>query len=95
MGQNRIENNLKPFSVVQVSTLFRHLGSRNSIFFMFLYFQKIPKSSIDKISSLSCQKVADSITSSKMGNNIAKQASVLLRSIPEYIRRYPSAYCTI
>ena len=51
--------------------------------------------SIDKISSLSCQKVADSITSSKMGNNVAKQASVLLRSIPEYIRRYPSAYCTI
>ena len=50
---------------------------------------------IDKISSLSCQKVADSITSSKMGNNVAKQASVLLRSIPEYIRRYPSAYCTI
>ena len=51
--------------------------------------------SIDKISSLSCQKVADSITSSKMGNDVAKQASVLLRSIPEYIRRYPSAYCTI
>ena len=50
---------------------------------------------IDKISSLSCQKVADSITSSKMGNTVAKQASVLLRSIPEYIRRYPSAYCTI
>ena len=50
---------------------------------------------IDKISSLSCQKVAESITSSKMGNNVAKQASVLLRSIPEYIRRYPSAYCTI
>ena len=40
---------------------------------------------IDKISSLSCQKVADSITSSKMGNNVAKQASVLLRNIPEYI----------
>ena len=35
--------------------------------------------SIDKISSLSCQEVADSITSSKMGNNVAKQASVLLR----------------
>ena len=52
-------------------------------------------SSIDKISSLSCQKVADSITSSKMGNNVAKQASVLLRNIPDYIRRYPSAYCTI
>ena len=50
---------------------------------------------IDKISSLSCQKVADSITSSKMGNNVAKQASVLLRNIPEYIRRYPSLYCTI
>ena len=50
---------------------------------------------IDKISSLSCQKVADPITSSKMGNNVAKQASVLLRNIPEYIRRYPSAYCTI
>ena len=50
---------------------------------------------IDKISSLSCQKVADSITSSKMGNNEAKQASVLLCYIPEYIRRYPSAYCTI
>ena len=53
------------------------------------------RSAIDKISSLSCQKVADSITSSKMGNNVAKQASVLLRYIPEYIRRYPSAYCTI
>ena len=50
---------------------------------------------IDKISSLSCQKVADSISSSKMGNNVAKQASALLRYIPEYIRRYPSAYCTI
>ena len=50
---------------------------------------------IDKISSLSCQKVADSITSSKMGNNVVKQASVLLRNIPDYIRRYPSAYCTI
>ena len=53
------------------------------------------KLAIDKISSLSCQKVADSITSSKMGNNVAKQASVLLRNIPEYIRRYPSAYCRI
>ena len=50
---------------------------------------------IDKISSLSCQKVADSIISSKMGNNVAKQASVLLTYIPEYIRRYSSAYCTI
>ena len=50
---------------------------------------------IDKISSLSCQKVADSITFSKMGNNVAKQASVLLHYIPEYIRRYSSAYCTI
>ena len=50
---------------------------------------------IDKISSLSCQKVADSITSSKMGNNVAKQASVLFRNVPEYIHRYPSAYCTI
>ena len=50
---------------------------------------------IDKISSLSCQKVADSITTSEMGNNVAKQASVLLRNILEYIRRYPSAYCTI
>ena len=49
----------------------------------------------DKISSLSCQKVADSITSSKMGNNVAKQVSVLLHSIPEYIRHYLSAYCTI
>ena len=46
---------------------------------------------IDKISSLSCQKVADS----KMGNNVVKQAPVLLRNIPDYIRRYPSAYCTI
>ena len=26
-----------------------------------------------------------------MDNNVAKQASVLLRYIPEYIRRYPSA----
>ena len=50
---------------------------------------------IDKISSLSCQKFADFITSSKIGNNVAKQASVLLRNIPEYIRRDPSAYCTI
>ena len=50
---------------------------------------------IDKISSLSCQKVADSITSSKMGNNVANQASVVRRNIPEYIRRYLSAYCTI
>ena len=50
--------------------------------------------SIDKISSLSCQKVACSITFSKMGNNVARQASVILRNIPEYIRRYPSAYCT-
>ena len=49
---------------------------------------------IDKISSLSCQKVADSITSWKMGNHVAKQASVPLRYIPEYIRRYPSAYCS-
>ena len=32
---------------------------------------------------------------SKMGNNEAKQASVLLRYVPEYICRYPSAYCTI
>ena len=45
------------------------------------------RSPIDKIFSLSCQKVADSILSSKMGNNIAKQASALLRYIPEYIRR--------
>ena len=49
---------------------------------------------IAKISSLSCQKVADSITSSKMGNKVAKQTSVLLRNVPEYIRGYPSAYCT-
>ena len=47
---------------------------------------------IDKISSLSCQNVADSITSSKMGNSVVKQATVLLRYKPEYIRRYPSAY---
>ena len=50
-----------------------------------------PTGGIDKISSLSCQKVADSITSSKKGKNVAKQASVLLRNIPDYIRRYPSA----
>ena len=50
---------------------------------------------IGKISSLSCQKVAESITSSKMGNNVAKQASVLLHNILDYIRRYPSTYCTI
>ena len=40
---------------------------------------------IDKISCLSCQKVADSITSSKMGNNVAMQTSVLLRNIPEQL----------
>ena len=57
--------------------------------------KSVVRLTIDKISSLSCQKVADSITSSKMGNNVAIQASVLLRNIPDYIRRYPSAYCTI
>ena len=62
---------------------------------LYLGRDKLAIFTIDKISSLSCQKVADSITSSKMGNNVAKQASVLLRNIPEYIRRYPSAYCTI
>ena len=50
---------------------------------------------MDKSSSLSCQKVAYSITSSKMGNNVAKQTSVLLRNTSEYIRRYPSSYCTL
>ena len=54
-----------------------------------------PQKTVDTISSLSCQKVADTITSLKMGNNVANQASVLLRFIPEYIRRYPTAYCTI
>ena len=29
---------------------------------------------IDKMSSLSCRKVADSITSSKMGDNVAKSS---------------------
>ena len=45
---------------------------------------------IDKISSLSCQKVAYSIISSEMGDNVAKQTSVVLRNKPEYIRRYTS-----
>ena len=65
----------------------------NNIFFSAL--ETDGKNTIDKISSLSCQKVADTITSSKMGKTVAKQASVLLRNIPEYIRRYLSAYCTI
>ena len=50
---------------------------------------------LDKNFSLSCQEVVDSIISSKMGNNVAKQTSVLFRNIPKYIRRYPSAYCTV
>ena len=50
---------------------------------------------IDKISSLSCQKVAYSITSPKIGGNAAKQTSVLLRNTSEYIRCYPSSYCTV
>ena len=50
---------------------------------------------IDKISSLSCQKVAYSITSPKIGSNAAKQTSVLLRNTSEYIRCYPSSYCTV
>ena len=50
---------------------------------------------IDKISSLSCQKVAYSITSPKIGGNAAKQTSVLLRNTSEHIRCYPSSYCTV
>ena len=50
---------------------------------------------IDKISSLSCQKVAYSITSPKIGGNAAKQTSVLLRNTSEYIRCYPSSYCAV
>ena len=50
---------------------------------------------IDKISGLSCQKVAYSITSPKIGDNAAKQTSVLLRNTSEYIRCYPSSYCTV
>ena len=50
---------------------------------------------IDKISSLSCQKVAYSITSPKIGGNAAKQTSALLRNTSEYIRSYPSSYCTV
>ena len=50
---------------------------------------------IDKISSLSCQKVADSNTSSKMCNNVAKQTSARLRNIPEYICCHPSAYFAV
>ena len=46
-------------------------------------------SAIDEISSLSCQKVADSITSSKFSNNVTKRASVLLRYI------YPNAFVVI
>ena len=30
-----------------------------------------------------------------MGGNAAKQTSVLLRNTSEYIRRYPSSYCTV
>ena len=55
----------------------------------------IVKVSIDKISRLSCQKVAYSIISLKMGNNVAELTSVLLRNISECIRRYPSANCTV
>ena len=50
---------------------------------------------IDKISSLSCQKVAYSITSPKIGGSAAKQTSVLLRNTSEYILCYPSSYCTV
>ena len=55
----------------------------------------VPLAAIDKISSLSCQKVAYSITSPKIGGNAAKQTSVLLRNTSEYIRCYPSSYCTV
>ena len=48
--------------------------------------QDIVQIFIDKISSLSCQKVVYSITSSNMCGNAAKQTSVLLRNTSEYIR---------
>ena len=55
----------------------------------------LERTGIDKISSLSCQKVAYSITSPKIGDNAAKQTSVLLRNTSEYIRCYSSSYCTV
>ena len=44
---------LKPFSVAQVSTLLRHLWSRNSIFSILFDLRKIPKSSTYKEESVS------------------------------------------
>ena len=64
------------------------------IAYLFVYLVKLVIF-IDKISSLSCQKVADSITFSKMGNDVAKQKSQLFCNILEYIRSYPPAYGTI
>ena len=78
--------------IFNIRSFLLHIFHLYSIFYH-LYF--IIFITIDKISSLSCQKVAYSITSPKIGGNAAKQTSVLLRNTSEYIRCYPSSYCTV
>ena len=64
-------------------------GKRSAITLLYI------QTGIDKISSLSCQKVAYSIISSKLGSDVAELTSVLLRNIYECIRHYPSAHGTV